>query len=170
MKIKSQAKPQTSWEHIQAFKSAITWDEPFIISIVVFQIIMLVATYYVTRRNRGLVPRVIYMIIIAATVRSAEYLNGIGTIHWQQIATQNYFDRQGIFMMIMICVPLLFDSFIMLVCCLREASDLLIQVKTKQIKKELKGTNKGKKDDATTKSETKVDKKQHKPKKSKKED
>lgn len=134
----NQSGPQTTWEHIQAFKSAITWTEPLIISILTFQAIMFISTIWVTRKDRSLTPRIILMVLIATTVRSAEYLNTICSRNWKQLATQNYFDKKGYFILIMICVPLLFDSLFMLLAFLREASTLLIQVKTKQIKMQRK--------------------------------
>lgn len=77
------------------------------------------------------------MVFIAIIVRGAEKLNQLGNQYWKKFSTQNYFDRNGIFMMIMISTPLLLYSFIILICYLREAKDLLIQVKTKQIKKQM---------------------------------
>lgn len=55
--------------------------------------------------------------------------------HWQDFCTQNYFDQKGVFMGIFLSGPLLLDSFIMLVFYLREASRLLVQVKTEELKR-----------------------------------
>jgi transmembrane protein 18 len=74
------------------------------------------------------------MIMIASVVRSAEYVNRVCSRNWEKLSTQNYFDPKGFFVLVMICIPLLMDSFIMLIAFLREAASLLIQVKTKQIK------------------------------------
>jgi transmembrane protein 18 len=119
-----------------------------VISIVTFQLFMLLATYWITRENRSLTARIIYMVAIAIIVRSAEFVNQKCNENWERIATQNYFDQQGIFMMIMVCAPLLLNSFIFLICCLREASRLLIQVKTKELKDRMKAKQKN----ASTKS------------------
>lgn len=134
--IQNQARPQTFMQHFEAFRSAINWQEPFIVSIVIFQCIMFIATLYVSRRNGSLVQRVVIMILVAVIVRLSEYLNRYGNDHWMDIATQNYFDSKGIFVTIMICTPLLIDSVIMLISFIREASGLLIQVKTKQLQKQ----------------------------------
>lgn len=123
-------------EHFHSFRSAITWSEPFIQALVTFQIVMFLLSLYVSRRQRGLVPRLFTMAIIAITIRCSEYINGLAAENWSRFATQNYFDKNGVFMSVMVCCPLLLDSFIMLICFLREASQLLIQVKTIQLKKE----------------------------------
>ena len=97
---------------------------------------MLLQCIYVSRKDRGLTPRLIVMGIVGVTVRMAERLNAWGAEHWREFATQNYFDHRGIFVSVMLSAPLLVDAFIMLCFFLREASQLLIEVKTTQIKKE----------------------------------
>jgi transmembrane protein 18 len=99
---------------------------------------MFFAAIFVSRKERGLTLRLIVMVTIAALVRGAEHLNQWASRHWMQFATQNYFDSRGIFVSVMLCAPLLLDSLIMLLFFLREASQLLIQVKTAQLKKQRK--------------------------------
>jgi len=96
---------------------------------------MFALSLWVSRRDRGLAPRLIVMFLIAGIVRMAERLNIYGAQHWQQFCSQNYFDRRGIFVAVMVCAPLLLDSLIMLLLFLREASQLLVQVKTAELKK-----------------------------------
>ena len=129
--------PQTPMESFHAFRSAITWTEPFIIGIMIFHVIMFVLTIYVSRYNSNLAPRLTIMITIAIFVRTSEYINAYASQHWEELGiTQNYFDPKGLFMTIMICCPLLLNSFIMLCFFLREASTLLIQVKKVQLQKQ----------------------------------
>lgn len=132
--LKDQKAPTGAYEQFQAFRHAITWSEPFIISLIAFQAIMFLITMWVSQRNRSLTARVAVMIFVGATVRMAERLNRYGAQNWGRFATQNYFDGSGIFVSIMLCSPLLLDSLIMLLFYLREASQLLVQVKTAQIK------------------------------------
>jgi transmembrane protein 18 len=127
--------PQTFRENWDAFRSAITWTEPFIIGLLCFQLFMFVTTLYVSRKNFALGPRIAVMVVIGLLVRTSEYSNTWASTHWPAFATQDYFDSRGVFMSGMVCGPLLLDSLIMLICFLREAAQLLIQVKTMQIKK-----------------------------------
>jgi hypothetical protein len=75
------------------------------------------------------------MVLIGLVVRSSERLNDYGARHWKSFATQNYFDSRGVFTAIMLCGPLLVCSFIMLVFFLKEASQLLVQVKRAELRR-----------------------------------
>jgi hypothetical protein len=82
------------------------------------------------------------MVFIGALVRSSEWLNGLGGKNWQRFATQDYFDKRGIFVGIMLCGPLLLDSFMMLLFFVSEASQLLVEVKTQELKRKKNGGKK----------------------------
>jgi hypothetical protein len=130
--------PETPLEHFQAFRSAITWEEPFIMVLVAFQVVMFVLCIYVSRPDRSLVPRLAVMITIASIIKCSEKINEYAAQNWESFCTQNYFDRRGVFIMVMVCCPLLLDSLIMLFLFIREASQLLVKVKTAQLKEKLK--------------------------------
>ena len=85
--------------------------------------------------------------MIGTLVRLSQYINTYAAEHWESFATQNYFDRGGIFIGIMFCGPLLFYCMMMLFMFLREASQLLIQVKTYEIKKKRTKEAKAKKNE-----------------------
>jgi len=128
--------PETPMEHIQAFRSAIAWQEPFILGLIGFQIVMFSLCIFVSRPERGLAPRIAVMLTIAAIVKSSEKVNELAAEHWESFCTQNYFDARGVFMLIMVCCPLLLDSLIMLFLFIMEASKLLVKVKTAQLKQQ----------------------------------
>lgn len=130
--------PSSPMEHFQAFRAAINWSETFILSLIAFQALMFMICLWVSRSSRGLTPRICVMLFIAALVRSAETLNGYGNRNWERFATQNYFDKRGIFVGIMLCGPLLLDSFMMLVAFVLEASQLLVQVKRDELRRKSK--------------------------------
>ena len=130
--------PETPLEHLQAFRSAITWEEPFILGLLAFQVVMFLLCVYVSRPDRSLAPRLTVMITIASIVKCSEKINEYAAQNWERFCTQNYFDRRGVFMMVMVCCPLLIDSLIMLFLFIREASQLLVTVKTAQLKEKQK--------------------------------
>lgn len=80
-------------------------------------------------------PKLTLMAFIAILVRSAEWLNTKGEEHWESFATQDYFDKRGIFVGIMLCGPLLLDLIVMLLFFMREASLLLVEVKRTEIQR-----------------------------------
>lgn len=138
------AKPETLTDHIMAFKTAITWSEPFIIGLIVFQLTMFCMCLWVSNRNRSMPVRVSFLVLLGALVRSAEYINSYAAKHWQDWnITQNYFDQHGIFVSIMFCTPLLLDCLLMLILFIREAGQLLVQVKTMEMKKKMGKSKKG---------------------------
>lgn len=142
-------------EHWNAFRHAIRWTEPFILSLIAFQVIMFLLCLKVSRRDVGIAPRITVMIFIGILVRSSEFLNNLASENWEKFCTQNYFDHRGVFVSIMFCSPLLVDSAIMLISYLREASSLLVQVKSNEIKKKMqkqKGANGEKKTNKTRRS------------------
>ena len=149
-------------EHFDAFRSAINWSEKFIIGLICFQIVMFLLCFFISRKDRGVTPRVCLLVFIAIVVRSAEWLNEQGAKHWEQFATQDYFDKRGIFIGIMLSGPLLLDSLMMLIYFMMEASTLLIQVKRNEFKKRPKKKKEEKKKSATTTTKnTKEAKKQN---------
>jgi hypothetical protein len=95
------------------------------------------------------------MVTIAVLVKSAEYLNQTAGENWESFATQNYFDDRGIFVAIMFCSPLLLDSFLMLVMFLREAGQLLVQVKTAEFKKKRQPAKEGEEKDGSMEGQKK---------------
>jgi hypothetical protein len=103
---------------------------------------MFVLCLWVSRKDRGLTTRVCVMIFIGVSVRSAEWLNGLGSENWEKFCTQNYFDRKGIFVGVMFCGPLLVDCLMMLLFFVREAGQLLVQVKRTQFRKQRQDQNK----------------------------
>ena len=136
-----QVSPQSFSDSVNAFRSAITWNEPFIIGLVSFHILALFTTLYVTKRG-GVSSGMVLLVFLAGIVRSAEYLNKYGANNWEQFATQNYFDENGVFISIMLCAPLLLTALIMLISYLREAARLLVQVKRQELKEKYKKNKK----------------------------
>ena len=84
------------------------------------------------------------MVIIGLLVRGAEMINDFASLHWDSFATQNYFDKRGVFIGIMFCAPLFMNCFMMLILSVREASSLLIEVKTMEIKRKREAAKKKK--------------------------
>jgi len=150
-----QVKPVGFMENFEAFRTAITWNEPFIMGLVAFQIVMFGLAIAATRPNVGLAPRLVLMSFIALIVRTSEYWNAYATQHWEKFATQNYFDNQGVFVALMVSSPLLMDCLLMLILFVKEAAQLLVSVKRNEIKRQRAThakANKNKKGDAKTES------------------
>lgn len=133
--------PQNLTEHFQAFKAAINWSEPFILGLFCFHVVIIICAVMLNR-SKSFNARMVFLIFVAGVVRSAERLNDYGRENWEQFATQDYFDKNGLFVTIMLSVPLLTTCFIMMICYVREASRLVVEVKTMKLKKEMQEAKK----------------------------
>ena len=51
----------------------------------------------------------------AGTVYNAERINSLLARHWRSFATQDYFDKHGVFFCALVSTPLLLDMFVILV-------------------------------------------------------
>ncbi|PNW87543.1 hypothetical protein CHLRE_02g142150v5 [Chlamydomonas reinhardtii] len=116
---------------VQGFIHAIDWRERWIIGILVFHAVMLLAA--LTTRKSSLIQGTIFL-IAAATVWGSERLNALGAEHWQSFAGQNYFDRTGVFMSVLVSGPLLLAMFIVLINYLISCSAMLVEAKRKELK------------------------------------
>lgn len=72
-------------------------------------------------------------VCVAAVVFCAERLNSLGGQHWRSFARQPYFDPHGIFTSTLLSAPLLLTMFVILINYLVAASQLLIQMKRKEL-------------------------------------
>lgn len=156
--MSNQVGPQTSKEHIQAFAAAIRWTEPFIQSVIAFHVLVIVLAVAVSRKG-SLYGRMGLMLVVGIIVRLAERLNAMGASRWREFSTQNYFDKNGIFMGIMVCAPLLLVCLLMLVSIIWEAQQMLLDVKKMKINKQTKQKQKKKKDQTKKKDGAKRKKK-----------
>jgi hypothetical protein len=66
-------------------------------------------------------------------VYNAEALNSIAAVHWQKFARQNYFQPQGLFISVMLSLPLLFTMLVVLINYMIEMTTLLVQMKRKEL-------------------------------------
>lgn len=104
--------------HVDAvsdFIDSVRWTEPFIVSLVGFQIVLFCVTY-VTRRRSNV--QFLVLAILTVITLSAERLNEVGKSHWKSFATQDYFDPSGVFMIVFVCGPFVLLANFIVVCLL----------------------------------------------------
>lgn len=84
------------------FIESVRWNEPFILSLIALQVVLLVFIL-LTRRYDS----VQFGVLVALTAISlnAERLNTLGKRYWRVFATQDYFDRPGLFMLVFVTGP-----------------------------------------------------------------
>jgi hypothetical protein len=113
--------PKDLMEHWSAFTSAINWRESLIVGILVFHAVMLVLVL-TTRKSFGF--QVFVFLFACLLVYTSEHINTAASLHWKSFATQNYFDKQGVFMGIFFNAPLLIILFVQMVRTFRYGKSL----------------------------------------------
>jgi len=88
------------------------WSEPWIIGLILFHICMYAL---VIRFRKSSNFQMASFVFICAIVFCAEPMNTWLQRRWRLFATQNYFDRSGVFMSVMFSCPLLLLVFAQLV-------------------------------------------------------
>ena len=96
--------PTDAWEAWTAFASAVRWKEPWLVGLLSFHSVCL-CTALLARKRAGV--QCALFVIICALVFMAERINTLCSQHWQAFATQNYFDRHGVFASVMFAWPAL---------------------------------------------------------------
>lgn len=100
---------------VSDFIESVTWQEPFILTLLSFQLCLFLVTYLM--RNKDIIQFLILLLLTAVSL-CAEQLNLLGAKHWKLFATQNYFDRSGLFMLTFVSGPfVILANFIVVSFC-----------------------------------------------------
>ena len=119
------------YNDVMGFTHAVNWSERWLVGLGCFHaFVWLVAL--ATRRNHDV--QAVMLVLILGLVYAAEWINSLGSEHWQAFAGQNYFDKRGVFISVMYSAPLLCCAMFLLLNALRLTSSLLIQVKRREIR------------------------------------
>ncbi|KAG7396511.1 Transmembrane protein 18 [Phytophthora boehmeriae] len=114
---------------------AVDWTEPLILGLIAFHLLLFV-TLFLTRKR--LVPQFALFLTIILLVVLTEPFNKWARANWQSIATQRYFDEQGVFMGIFYAGPLLAAGFFQLMLSMKNMVDMVVIVKRAEFKQQLK--------------------------------
>lgn len=144
--------PQNMREHFDAFRSAINWKEPFIFCLLGFHFMVFITAFYLSFssgaksnnlrvNNLFFYGRMIFLSVIACIVYFAENINDYGRENWEKFATQDYFDKGGIFIGLMVCTPLLLLCLVLMLAYVKEATNLIVEVKKLKMKHDKNSKN-----------------------------
>ncbi|KAK4538138.1 hypothetical protein CDCA_CDCA16G4163 [Cyanidium caldarium] len=98
-------------DNIVGFVRAIRWNEPFIVTLLLFYALLGYSLFRARHSVRGLS---ILFLLACALVAAAKPLNSLGHYHWHRFATQDYFDAQGTFAAFLYAFPLLAGAHVAL--------------------------------------------------------
>ena len=117
------------------FYHAIDWSERWLLALLCFHLCVWLVVVGTRRHNT---VQMVLLVALLAVVRSAEWINGVAGRHWELFASQQYFDKHGVFVSVMLSVNLLLAAFFILGNALRASVAMLIEVKKKEFKHEAK--------------------------------
>ncbi|GMH39695.1 hypothetical protein BSKO_07593 [Bryopsis sp. KO-2023] len=120
---------------VMGFVHAVDWTEPWIIGLICTHVLLLVSV--IVFRSRTTFQSLLFTAIVLV-IYQAEQINKYLGQNWKSFAKQQYFDPSGFFITTMLSTPLLLILLVMLLCYIREAGTLLIDLKRKQFKREQK--------------------------------
>lgn len=92
------------------FIDSVRWSEPFIVALVLMQILIAFLLYF-TRRHHDV--QFAILVVLTGVTLLAERLNRLGKTHWSSFASQDYFDANGLFMLVFVTAPfVIYANFI----------------------------------------------------------
>lgn len=122
-------------DDVLGFYHAIDWSERWLLALLLFHLCVWLVVVGTRRHNT---VQMVLLVALLAVVRAAEWINGVAGRHWELFASQQYFDKHGVFVSVMLSVNLLLAAFFILGNALRASVAMLIEVKKKEFKHEAK--------------------------------
>ena len=122
-------------DDVMGFYHAIDWSERWLLALLFFHLCVWLVVVGTRRHNT---VQMVLLVALLAVVRAAEWINGVAGRHWELFASQQYFDKHGVFVSVMLSVNLLLAAFFILGNALRASVAMLIEVKKKEFKHEAK--------------------------------
>ncbi|OQS08013.1 hypothetical protein THRCLA_00012 [Thraustotheca clavata] len=113
---------------------AVDWQEPLILGLIATHVLLLGS---VLAFRKVFSVQVVLFLIICGTIALSERINMWGHTNWKLFATQNYFDKNGVFMGIFVAGPLLAIGFIQLISNMHTMAHLVVVVKRHEYKQHL---------------------------------
>ncbi|CAI5719329.1 unnamed protein product [Hyaloperonospora brassicae] len=127
---------RAKYSHVMVkWYEAVEWTEPLIVGLLCFHV-ALFAALWLTRKRLS-VQCVLFAVVIALLLIT-EALNKWARTHWRLVASQRYFDEQGVFMGIFYAGPLLVAGFFQLMLSMKQMVDMVVIVKRVEHRQQLK--------------------------------
>lgn len=118
-------KPEGLWENIEAFFTAVDVHENFIRALIGFHIFVFVLVR-VTRNWHNL--QVVIFVGLLGICYYLENINSYLERNWKSFASQNYFDKSGLFLCVMVGLPVLGNCLMIMVYSMCNTFSLVKQL------------------------------------------
>ena len=118
------------YNDVMGFAHAIDWNERWLLGLGAFHALVWVFAI-ASRRSHD--AQMVLLVVILGVVYCAEWINTFAGERWRSFAGQDYFDKRGVFVSVMLSANLLVVALFVLLNALRTASSLLVKVKRKEL-------------------------------------
>ncbi|CAO1407203.1 unnamed protein product [Diamesa serratosioi] len=124
---------------ISSYLQSIDWQDPWIYGVIGFHVAVSFTAYF-SRKIMNL--QIVLFCGLLSMVYFSEYLNEVAAMNWNKFSKQQYFDSQGLFISIFFSMPILLNCIFILGSWLTTSVKLMTQLKTAQLKTQLKRKDK----------------------------
>ncbi|XP_003388467.1 PREDICTED: transmembrane protein 18-like [Amphimedon queenslandica] len=111
--------------------SKVNWSEPFLIAVIIFHLLCLVCIL-VCRRRPYLLSAI--LLILGLVCFAGEYINEWAAANSHQFLSEQYFDSTGVFISLILSIPLLLECFVILICLFVESCSIMQQIAVAKMK------------------------------------
>jgi transmembrane protein 18 len=125
------AKPEGILENLEAFFTAVNIKETFNTSLVIFHILTFVLILATKNYHKVQLGIFIFLLLLCYFL---ETINTYLGKHWRDFTSQNYFDKSGFFICVMVGFPALCNCVLVMVNSFRNTFSMLVLVIKKKSK------------------------------------
>ncbi|XP_072029206.1 transmembrane protein 18-like [Amphiura filiformis] len=118
-----------------AFLKQIDWTEPWLIILNVFHIVCLLFTFCTAKYFN---VQVVYFLLLLLLIYMSENINEWASQNYKLFARLQYFDSSGLFISVVLCVPVLINCLVILCLWIYTAAHMLVSVKRAQLRQQIK--------------------------------
>ncbi|XP_078615637.1 transmembrane protein 18-like [Branchiostoma floridae x Branchiostoma japonicum] len=124
------------------FLNAIDWSEPWLIGLQVFHACCFILTF-LTRKHINL--QCAHFCVLLLLAYSAQYINEWAANNYKLFSKLQYFDSSGLFISLVLSLPLLLNCLIIVIMWFSASWDLMIKVKRSKIRSQIREARNSKK-------------------------
>eukprot|EP00053_Salpingoeca_punica_P011884 m.105972 g.105972 ORF g.105972 m.105972 type:complete len:187 (+) comp15805_c1_seq3:56-616(+) len=128
------------WQLALTFVREVNWTEPWLLALISFHLTVL-CLILLFRGSEQL--QAVVFVTIGIIALSAEKINEWAATNWRSFAGQQYFDSAGVFISVVLSVPIILNGLLIVMLWLKGAATMLVKVKRAQLRqrsKEAKNT------------------------------
>lgn len=121
------------YDHLMGFYHAVSWSQDWwLFGILAFHVAYLLLVVFA---RRFYYLQVFLFAYGCVAILSLERANAYLAANWRLVASQNYFDKHGVFLSVVVAAPVLLVLSVQLVLTLKDAARLVVDVKRLELRR-----------------------------------